>query len=74
MVTRLANTMWSSLKGRPVQGRIFQGREPPHFIALVQPMVVLNISIDYMVFPSVYRKKHKILTRFANVILVLPKA
>ncbi|PKU77192.1 Villin-2 [Dendrobium catenatum] len=39
---RLANTMWTSMKGRPVQGRIFQGKEPPQFIALFQPMVVLK--------------------------------
>ncbi|KAM7264597.1 hypothetical protein ACFE04_002280 [Oxalis oulophora] len=39
---RLANTMATSLKGRPVQGRIFQGKEPPQFIALFQPMVVLK--------------------------------
>ncbi|CAL9175775.1 unnamed protein product [Musa hybrid cultivar] len=46
MATRLANTMWSSLKGRPVQGRIFQGKEPPQFIALFQPMVVLKGGIS----------------------------
>ncbi|XP_027350667.1 villin-3-like isoform X2 [Abrus precatorius] len=42
MATRLANTMFNSLKGRPVQGRIFEGKEPPQFIALFQPMVVLK--------------------------------
>ncbi|XP_020575035.1 villin-2-like isoform X2 [Phalaenopsis equestris] len=42
MAARLANTMWTSMKGRPVQGRIFQGKEPPQFIALFQPMVVLK--------------------------------
>ncbi|KAG8648905.1 hypothetical protein MANES_08G051200v8 [Manihot esculenta] len=42
MAVRLANTMSNSLKGRPVQGRIFQGKEPPQFIALFQPMVVLK--------------------------------
>ncbi|XP_072995561.1 villin-2-like [Typha latifolia] len=46
MATRLANTMWSSLKGRPVQGRIYQGKEPPQFIALFQPMVVLKGGIS----------------------------
>ncbi|KAJ8622707.1 hypothetical protein MRB53_031236 [Persea americana] len=40
--TRLANTMFNSLKGRPVQGCIVQGKEPPQFIALFQPMVVLK--------------------------------
>ncbi|KAK7278925.1 hypothetical protein RJT34_23964 [Clitoria ternatea] len=40
--TRLANTMSTSLKGRAVQGRIFEGKEPPQFIALFQPMVVLK--------------------------------
>ncbi|KAJ3683840.1 hypothetical protein LUZ60_014067 [Juncus effusus] len=47
--TRLASTMWNSLKGRPVQGRIYQGKEPPQFIALFQPMVLLKggISIGY---------------------------
>ncbi|KAF4356752.1 villin-3 [Cannabis sativa] len=42
MASRLANTMSNSLKGRPVQGRIFQDKEPPQFIALFQPMVVLK--------------------------------
>ncbi|XP_019444045.1 PREDICTED: villin-3-like isoform X2 [Lupinus angustifolius] len=42
MATRLANTMFNSLKGRPVQGRIFEGKEPPQFVALFQPMVVLK--------------------------------
>ncbi|KAJ8899030.1 hypothetical protein K2173_008855 [Erythroxylum novogranatense] len=39
---QLANTMFNSLKGRPVQGRIFQGKEPPQFVALFQPMLVLK--------------------------------
>lgn len=42
MASRLANTMSNSLKGRPVQGRIFQDKEPSQFIALFQPMVVLK--------------------------------
>ncbi|CAA6668975.1 unnamed protein product [Spirodela intermedia] len=42
MASRLANTMCSSLKGRPVQGRIIQGKEPPQFIALFQPMIVFK--------------------------------
>ncbi|XAR68515.1 hypothetical protein NMG60_11003659 [Bertholletia excelsa] len=39
---RLATTMFNSLKGRPVQGRIYQGKEPPQFVAIFQPMVVLK--------------------------------
>ncbi|URE45115.1 Villin headpiece domain [Musa troglodytarum] len=52
MASQLANTMWSSLKERPVQGCIFQGKEPPQFIALFQPMVVLKggISSGYKEF------------------------
>ncbi|KAJ6968159.1 hypothetical protein NC653_036182 [Populus alba x Populus x berolinensis] len=42
MAARLANTMSNSLKGRPVQGRIFQGKEPPQFVALFQPIVILK--------------------------------
>ncbi|KAG6769188.1 hypothetical protein POTOM_024805 [Populus tomentosa] len=42
MAARLANTMSNSLKGRPVQGRIFQGKEPPQFVALFQPLVILK--------------------------------
>ncbi|KAL2923591.1 Villin-2 [Bienertia sinuspersici] len=42
MAARLANTMCNSLKGRPVLGRIFQGKEPPQFVAIFQPMVVLK--------------------------------
>ncbi|KAL0923070.1 hypothetical protein M5K25_007115 [Dendrobium thyrsiflorum] len=52
MAARLANTMWTSMKGRPVQGRIFQGKEPPQFIALFQPMVILKggLSTGYKKF------------------------
>ncbi|XP_010088412.2 villin-3 [Morus notabilis] len=52
MASRLANTMSNSLKGRPVQGRIFQDKEPPQFIALFQPMVVLKggLSSGYKKF------------------------
>ncbi|KAL3632481.1 Villin-3 [Castilleja foliolosa] len=39
---KLFTTMYNSLKGRPVQGRIFQGKEPPQFVAIFQPMVVLK--------------------------------
>ncbi|KAL0714658.1 hypothetical protein Bca4012_021637 [Brassica carinata] len=39
---RLATTMTNSLKGRPVQARIFEGKEPPQFVALFQHMVVLK--------------------------------
>ncbi|CAH8358418.1 unnamed protein product [Eruca vesicaria subsp. sativa] len=39
---RLANTMSNSLKGRPVQGRIYEGKEPPQFVALFQPMIILK--------------------------------
>ncbi|KAL2993142.1 hypothetical protein AAZX31_10G092500 [Glycine max] len=49
--TRLANTMSTSLKGRPVQGRIFEGKEPPQFVAIFQPMVVLKGG-----FSSGYKK------------------
>ncbi|XP_019166090.1 PREDICTED: villin-2-like [Ipomoea nil] len=42
MASRLATTMCNSLKGRPVLGRIFQGKEPPQFVAIFQPMVVLK--------------------------------
>ncbi|KAK1420719.1 hypothetical protein QVD17_22543 [Tagetes erecta] len=42
MASRLATTMFNSLKGRPVQGRVYQGKEPPQFVAIFQPMVVLK--------------------------------
>ncbi|KAL0453110.1 UNVERIFIED_CONTAM: Villin-2 [Sesamum latifolium] len=44
MAAKLSTTMCNSLKGRPVQGRIFQGKEPPQFIAIFQPMVVLKVA------------------------------
>ncbi|KAE8711156.1 Villin-2 [Hibiscus syriacus] len=46
---KLANSTFNSLKGRPVQGRIFEGKEPPQFIALFQPMVLLmgGLSAGY---------------------------
>ncbi|XP_020206583.2 villin-3 [Cajanus cajan] len=42
IATRLTNTMSTSLKGKPLQGRIFEGKEPPQFVALFQQMVVLK--------------------------------
>ncbi|KAK4371484.1 hypothetical protein RND71_010959 [Anisodus tanguticus] len=42
MASRLATTMCNSLKGRPVLGRVFQGKEPPQFVAIFQPMLVLK--------------------------------
>ncbi|KGN53839.1 villin-2 [Cucumis sativus] len=49
---RIASSMSNSLKGKPVQGRIFQGKEPPQFVALFQPMVVLKggVSAGYKKF------------------------
>ncbi|KAJ1408965.1 Villin/Gelsolin [Sesbania bispinosa] len=50
MATRLASTMFNSLKGRPVQVLVayFEGKEPPQFVALFQPMVVLKIKVCQM--------------------------
>ncbi|TMW98663.1 hypothetical protein EJD97_003653 [Solanum chilense] len=42
MAAKLASTMCNSLKGRPVLGRIYQGKEPPQFVANFQPMLVLK--------------------------------
>ncbi|XP_073016621.1 villin-3-like isoform X1 [Primulina eburnea] len=42
LAAKLSSTMYNSLKGRPVQGRIFQGKEPPQFVAIFQPMVILK--------------------------------
>ncbi|XP_062002251.1 villin-3 isoform X2 [Rosa rugosa] len=50
--SHLATSISNSLKGRPVQGHIFQGKEPPQFVALFQPMVVLKggLSSGYKKF------------------------
>ncbi|KAL5219060.1 hypothetical protein ABZP36_019744 [Zizania latifolia] len=52
MAFQMTNTIWNSLKGRPVLGRIYQGKEPPQFVALFQPMVILKggISSGYQKF------------------------
>uniref|UniRef100_A0A0E0D0S5 HP domain-containing protein n=1 Tax=Oryza meridionalis TaxID=40149 RepID=A0A0E0D0S5_9ORYZ len=52
MAFQTANSIWNSLKGRPILGRIYQGKEPPQFIALFQPMVILKggISSGYQKF------------------------
>ncbi|EPS59596.1 hypothetical protein M569_15209, partial [Genlisea aurea] len=39
---RLTTAIFNTMKGRPVQGRIFQGKEPPQFVAIFEPMVVLK--------------------------------
>ncbi|KAL8125476.1 villin-3-like isoform X1 [Apium graveolens] len=43
---QLIGTMSKSLKGRPVQGRIYQGKEPPQFISIFQHIVVLKGGIS----------------------------
>ncbi|KAI5387521.1 Villin-3 [Lathyrus oleraceus] len=52
LALKLANTMSNSLKGRPVQGRIFEGKKSPQFVALFQPMVVRKggLSTGYKEF------------------------
>ncbi|CAH9134948.1 unnamed protein product [Cuscuta epithymum] len=42
MASKLATSMCNSLKGRPVLGRIFQGKEPPQFVAIFQFLVILK--------------------------------
>lgn len=39
---RVATTMANSLKGKPVQGRIVQGKEPAEFIGLFPNMIILK--------------------------------
>ncbi|XP_051150197.1 villin-3-like [Andrographis paniculata] len=39
---KLAMMMYNSLKGKPVLGRIYQGKEPPQFVAIFEPMVILK--------------------------------
>ncbi|KAK6151304.1 hypothetical protein DH2020_013939 [Rehmannia glutinosa] len=46
MAAKLSTKMYNSLKGRPVQGRIFQGKEPPQFVAIFQPMVILKGGVS----------------------------
>ncbi|TYG83298.1 hypothetical protein ES288_D01G157300v1 [Gossypium darwinii] len=46
IAAELANTVFNSHKGRPVQGRVYEGKEPPQFVALFQPMVVLKGGIS----------------------------
>ncbi|KAI3830148.1 hypothetical protein L1987_04282 [Smallanthus sonchifolius] len=41
-VAKLITSMFNSLKGRIVQGRIYQEKEPPQFIAIFQPMVLVK--------------------------------
>ncbi|XP_048570738.1 villin-2-like [Triticum urartu] len=43
---QITNTIWNSMKGRPILGRIYEGKEPPQFIALFQPMVILKGGIS----------------------------
>ncbi|XP_060177339.1 villin-2-like [Lycium barbarum] len=42
LAAKLASAMCNSLKGRPVLGRVYQGKEPPQFVAIFQPMLVLK--------------------------------
>ncbi|KAL8225359.1 hypothetical protein R6Q57_017916 [Mikania cordata] len=42
MASQLATLMFKSLKCKPVQGRVYQGKEPPQFVAIFQPMIVLR--------------------------------
>ncbi|KAJ3688018.1 hypothetical protein LUZ61_017182 [Rhynchospora tenuis] len=42
IVSESANSIWDALNGKPTQARIYEGKEPPQFIALFQPMFVLK--------------------------------
>ncbi|KAL8142962.1 hypothetical protein V2J09_015994 [Rumex salicifolius] len=42
MAAQLAKAMSNSLKGRAALGHIYQGKEPPQFLALFDPMIVLK--------------------------------
>ncbi|KAL1555334.1 Villin-3 [Salvia divinorum] len=42
MAAKLSNAVYNSLKGRPVLGMIYQGKEPPQFVAIFELMVVLK--------------------------------
>lgn len=49
---RLASQITNSYKGRPVQGRIWQGKEPAQFVALFQNLFILKGGLS-----SGYKKK-----------------
>lgn len=42
MAVQQATLMFNSMKGKPVQGRMYQGKEAPQFVAIFQPMVILK--------------------------------
>ncbi|KAJ0699842.1 putative villin headpiece, villin/Gelsolin, ADF-H/Gelsolin-like domain superfamily [Helianthus annuus] len=42
LASQQATSMFKSLKCKPVQGRVHQGKEPPQFVAIFQPMIVLK--------------------------------
>ncbi|XP_078179522.1 villin-2-like [Carex rostrata] len=49
VATQLASSSWDASNGKFVQGCIYEGKEPPQFIALFQPMIVLmgGLSSSY---------------------------
>ncbi|KAG6473346.1 hypothetical protein ZIOFF_067261 [Zingiber officinale] len=59
MALQLATKMWISLKRRPVQGCIFQGKELLQFIALFHPMVVLKGGVGSGYKSLISEKKKK---------------
>ncbi|KAK9065757.1 hypothetical protein SSX86_015158 [Deinandra increscens subsp. villosa] len=42
IASQQATLMFKSFKCRAVQGRVFQGKEPPQFVAIFQPIIVLK--------------------------------
>ncbi|VFQ86165.1 unnamed protein product [Cuscuta campestris] len=64
MAADLVTKMFNSLKGRPVMGRIFQGKEPPQFVAIFQSMVVLKLLLSgYLEHQSIIIKQFKLIWR-----------
>ncbi|KAF3336881.1 villin-2-like isoform X1 [Carex littledalei] len=49
MASQLASSSWDASNGKFVQGHIYEGKEPPQFIALFQTMIVLmgGLSSSY---------------------------
>nr|GMC84312.1 villin-2 isoform X1 [Ipomoea batatas] len=62
MAAELVTKIFTTLKGRPVLGRIFQGKEPPQFIAIFQPMVVLKGGLSSGYKNSIAGKKDETYT------------
>lgn len=54
MAVQQVTLMFTSMKGKPVQGRMYHGKEARQFVSIFQPMVILKVFSFALVVVMMY--------------------